>query len=91
MSKFNISPDVTKGECKQLIVCSNCNHYNSINTIYKLTYQKIKTVVCPNCGNVIKLGDIFNFTTGTKLNDRNEHNDLDVLDAHIWNSDYDKI
>jgi hypothetical protein len=91
ISDFNISSDVTKGTSKQLVICPECNHYNVVINNHKLTYQKIKTIICSKCNRAIKIGDIFNFTSGSKLNNRNIKYDVNYLDTYIWDNDYDKI
>lgn len=91
ITKFNISSNITKGNAKYLCICPNCQRKIIIDNKYKLTYQKIKTIICSKCHYVIKIGDIFNFKTGTKLNNRNKYYNQNELDNHIWNDNYDKI
>ena len=82
---------MAKGKSKQLVICPKCNQKNFVSNQYKLTYSKIKTLTCTKCKESIQIGDIFNFTTGTKLNKRNEIYNQEVLDKYIWNDDYDNL
>lgn len=91
ISKFNISSEVSKGNSKQLVICPKCNQRNFVNNRNKLTFQKIKTIICSKCKKPIRIGEIYNFRTGTKLNDLNNHYNQDTLDNHIWNDNYDDI
>lgn len=91
ISKFNISSKVAKGNTRQLVICSKCKHKNIVSNRNKLVYSKITSILCSKCKNPIRIGDIFNFRTGTKLNDINDHHNQDTLDNYIWNDNYDKI
>lgn len=91
ISEFDISSKVPKGNSKQLIICPKCNQKNFINNQNKLTYSKIKTIICTKCKKPIQIGDIFNFKTGTKLNNINKNHNQKILDDYIWNDNYDNI
>ena len=91
ISNFNISSNVTKGNTRQLVICPKCNQRNFIKNKNKLTYQKIKSVVCSKCRYIINIGEIYNFTTGSKLHKMNKNHNQDTLDDYIWNDKYDNI
>ena len=91
INNFNVSSNATKGTYKQCIICPNCNNKIFIENKSKLTYSKIKTIFCSSCNYAIKLGNIFNFTTGNRLNNRLEDHDQQTYDNYIWESNYDKI
>ena len=91
ISNFNISETISKGVQLQMLICPSCKHKNIITSRTKLTFTKIQTTNCNNCGKSIKTGDIFNFKTGTKLNNLNVHHNQQLLDNYIWNTEYDKI
>lgn len=91
ISNFDISSKIAKGNQKQLVVCPNCKEKNIVNTSVKFTYMKINTICCTKCKHTIRIGDIFNFKTGTKLNNMNTRYNQKILDDYIWNNDYDNI
>lgn len=91
ISKFNISSQVTKGTTKQCIICPKCNRQNVISTKNKFMLSKINTVNCIKCHQSIVIGDIFNFKTGNKLNNRLKNHNQDTFDNYIWNYNYDKL
>ena len=91
MSAFNISSKVAKGTTNQMVICSNCNHKNIINTQNKFMHSKKKSVICGNCKQSLFIGDIFNFKTGSKLHKINTRYNQETLDKYIWNDKYDNI
>lgn len=91
ISKFDISRDIARGKTKQLIICPKCNYKNIITCIHKFRYIKKKAINCIKCNQSILVGDIFNFKTGTHLNNRNEVHNQQTLDDFIWDKNYDKL
>lgn len=91
ISKINISNDVNNGISKQLTICSKCGKRKIITNLNKCRYQKKASFKCSKCGNIVSIGEIYNFKTGTKLNKLNTHHNQQTLDNHIWRDDYDKI
>lgn len=92
MSKFNISNTVKRGKSTYNIKCPYCNKFNEITITNNLNHKKITLIKCKNCGNLITCGDIFNFDTGNKLNNRlDSKHDYDNYVNYQWNKNYDKI
>lgn len=91
ISEFDISTKISNGNSKQMIICPNCKEKNVVMMRNKLTFSKIKTINCINCKRSIYLGNIFNFKTGSKLNNINTHHNQQTLDDYIWRNNYDKI
>lgn len=91
ISSFNISKNVPKGTTNQQITCSVCGNTLTISNKHKFTLAKINDITCNKCKAIIRIGDVFNFSTGAKLNSRLENYNQKLIDNYIWNDKYDKI
>lgn len=91
MNNFDNSNICIGGEYQKDIICFNCKHRNVANIKQKFSYIKISTIICKNCGQAIRLGDIFNFETGQKLNKRLENHNQQLYDDYVWDNTHSKI
>lgn len=92
ISKFGISKNVRKGNSYFDIKCNYCNHINQIQITNKLNQQKITTFKCKNCNHINQIGDIYNFKTFKRLNNRLDNRFDSVLyDKHQWSQEYDNL
>ena len=69
-NSLNISSLVQYGNERYRSKCPICNSYNDINNIKRFFTSKIQIIKCSNCNQKYQVGDIYNFETGTKLNNR---------------------
>ena len=69
-NSINISSLVQYGDEKQESKCPICNYMNTINNTKRYFTSKIQIIKCKNCHQKYQFGDIYNFKTGTKLNNR---------------------
>ena len=92
MSKFKIKKDVRKGDSIFIIKCKYCGSENEVSITSKLNRQKYTTYKCTNCKRINQIGEIYNFDTKKKLNQRLDNRFNSVLyDKHEWSQDYDSI
>ena len=91
ISKINISKNVLSGKTNQSIICPFCNNYIITSLINKHNQQKIKTVQCTNCKSYISIGDIYNFTSGKKLNHYIYKYNQETYDNKEWSTNYNKM
>ena len=90
ISKFNYESSF--GSFTKNVKCDNCNFYNLVTLSKNKSMTKKVIIKCNNCGEFLKLGDIYNFTTGKKLNKRlGNYFSHNVVDKNIWNKEYRKI
>lgn len=70
LSKFNIANYINNGivvhECK----CKECNSINKVEIKHKLNKHQITIFKCNTCGTLNKVGEIYNFTSGSNTNQR---------------------
>lgn len=84
MSSFKITNYVSNGFINKSFQCSGCKNKIPVTTLMKLNKEKITTVRCTKCGLVYKIGDIYNFKSGNKLNHRLNNTNQSTFDKHEW-------
>ena len=92
MSKFNIKKKIRKGDSTFISKCRYCNAENEVTVTNKLNKQKITTYKCINCEKINQIGDIYNFDSKKKLNQRLDSRFNSVIyNKYEWSQDYDNI
>lgn len=90
ITNIDILSNINNGISITQLICPNCKTKNRIINKHKLNYTKIKSIKCSKCKTTINIGDIYNFRTGTKLNDINKSHNQELLDEYIWDSTHNK-